>query len=86
MLIVGYICHREEKTTKLDIRVKFQKKQLLIIEEKIDENDSYQRRDTNVLSGTIIFSESNTEKCPAVVQIGTNCKLVQIASLQIGER
>ena len=63
---------KEEKTNKLVIQETSLKKQLLKLEEKIDENDSYERQDTFVLSGTIIPLESNVENFPAVV-----CKLVK---------
>ena len=48
--------HKKVKTNMLEIEVTSLKKRLLKLEEKIDENDSYERRDTLVLSGSYIYS------------------------------
>ena len=60
------------KTTKLEHEVEQLKKHVMKLEEKIEDNDSYERRDTLVLSGSAIPPVSNMESCPDIV-----CKLVK---------
>ena len=74
-----YVC-QEEKTKKLEIEVTSLNKQLLKLEEKIDENDSHERRETLVLSCTTIPLESNMENCHGM-RIGERCHESKYISL-----
>ena len=56
-----------EKIATLESDAASLKRQVVKLEEKIDENDSYEGRDTLVISSSCIPSTNNMESCPQLV-------------------
>ena len=69
------------KTTQLEHEVEQLKKHVMKLEEKIEDNDSYERRDTLVLSGSAIPPASNMENCPDIV-----CKFISASDISVSHR
>ena len=61
------LAEKDEKIATLESDAASLKKQVAKLEEKIDENDAYERRDTLVLSGSCIPPTNNMESCPQLV-------------------
>ena len=57
----------DQKFTELKNELSVVKKQVASLEDKIDENEAYERRDTLILSGKAVPPCSNNEDCMAVV-------------------
>ena len=56
-----------KKISKLETEIHILKQQVSKLEQKIEDNDSYERRDIFVLSGTSLPHISNRENCPQLV-------------------
>ena len=57
---------KDEKVSALEIQVATLKSDLNKLDDKIQDQDSYERRDTVILSGKLIPAESNMENCAVI--------------------
>ena len=63
---------RDVKIDGMDNQINSMKKQIFVLESKIDDNDQYERRDTVIISGTAVPPANRDENCSEVT-----CRLVK---------
>ena len=66
---------KDRKIDGLEKEVQSMKKQLLQLEERVEDNDSYERRDTLIFSGPAVPSTSTNEECSEIIRETLRTKL-----------
>ena len=62
------IAEKEEKVSALKLQNDLLKKRVDALEERIEENEAYERRDSLIISGSTIPAPNNDEDCSSIVR------------------
>ena len=62
------VAEKEEKVSALKLQNDLLKKRVDALEERIEENEAYERRDSLIISGSTIPPANNDEDCSSIVR------------------